>query len=243
MLVSPPWFHHDFDSVNTESITLSGAEANHIIGARRLHVGEQLILSNGKGKLLHCVLEQADKREKIAILRVSLMAQVDPPAKTIVLASALAKGDRLSSMLDMATQIGITHFQPLEFERSASKWSEKLKVRSERIAIEAAKQSKRAWVPKIADCMPYVNWLEAQKDTQSTLFLADQHGLPLQSHQSTLESASNISLIVGPEGGLSEQELSLSQTHDIERIRLADAILRIETAVVAGLSAITANLI
>lgn len=243
MAATPPWFHYRFDTVDTETLTLTDAEANHIIGARRLQVGDQLILSNGNGGLIHCMLEQADRKNKIAVLRVSLTAQTEPPQKSLVLASALPKGDRLSTMLDMACQAGMTHFQPLVFERSVSKWNDKLKARCERIVIESAKQSKRAWVPHINACVDYAAWLEAQREAQSTMLLADQFGCPLQSHQSTLESAVEINLIIGPEGGLSEQEIVRAHSQDIKCLRLTDAILRIETAAIAGLSAINAAIL
>lgn len=238
MATNPAWFYYPFKEIETETLTLAGAEVNHIIGARRLHAGDQLVLMNGKGELAHCVLEEANKKSKTAKLRVSLIAQIQPPPAQIVLACALPKGDRLSTMLDMACQLGMSQFQPLEFEHGVSKWSDKLKARCERIVIEAAKQSKRAWVPQIHHSVAYTRWLEANDDAQSLSLLADQYGCPLQSYQSAIDSAKQIALIVGPEGGLSEQEMVLTKTHNIESLRLAEPILRIETAAVAGIAAI-----
>lgn len=235
---SPPWFYFPFDGIEAESITLSGAEVNHILGARRLQEGDQLVLMNGRGELAHCMLQAADKRKKRVTLRVTLVAQVEPPIRSLSLACALPKGDRLSTLLDMASQIGITRFQPLTFERSVSRWSGKLKTRCTRIAIEAAKQSKRAWVPEIGDCLSYSQWLEADTRYSALTLLADQYGCALQSHQTAIESATHITLIVGPEGGLTEQELALAKSNNIASIRLAEPILRIETAAIAGLAAI-----
>lgn len=236
-MAGPPWFYYPFTDIEQSSIELNGDEVNHIIGARRLHTGDQLILMNGKGALAHCVLDESDKKARCVGLRVSLIAQIEPSATQRILACAVPKGDHLSSMLDMACQLGMTHFQPLQFERSVSRWNAKLHTRSERIVLEAAKQSKRAWVPHVRDIQPYSDFLPAG-DANELRMLADQFGHPMQFYQGDIEIAEKLCLIVGPEGGLNEQEMKLALKHKLALVRLAEPILRIETAAVAGLAAL-----
>ncbi len=100
-MASPPWFYYPFDEIDTATLELSGEEVTHIIGARRLRVGDELVLINGRGEMAHCALEETNKKLKSVKLRISLVAEVDPPDKEIILACALPKGDRLSTMLDM----------------------------------------------------------------------------------------------------------------------------------------------
>lgn len=236
-MASPPWFYYPFTDIEQSSVELNGDEVNHIIGARRLHPGDLLILMNGRGSLAHCVLDEADKKARRVRLRVSLIAQVEHPDKQRVLASAVPKGDHLSSMLDMACQLGMTHFQPLQYERSVSHWNAKLQTRCERIVLEAAKQSKRAWVPKIEAIQPYSDFLISGKSKELQM-LADQFGHPVQSYQNEIKSAEKLTLIVGPEGGLNAQEMKLAQQQTLALVRLAEPILRIETAAVAGMAAL-----
>lgn len=213
---------------------------NHILGAKRLRVGDELVLMNGQGALAHCTLEQANKKARKIQLRVSLVAEVEPPAVSRILACALPKGDRLSGMLDMACQLGITRFQPLQFEYSVSRWSDKLQARCERVVLEAAKQSKRARVPEILPIQSYADWLsrDARPEPHDLCVLADQYGLPAPHILESADHARRLILIVGPEGGLSDAESKLAQQQAIRPLRLAESILRIETAAIAGIAAL-----
>jgi len=239
-MASPSWFYYPFTDIEQSSIEIEGPEVNHILGAKRLRVGDELVLMNGQGALAHCTLEQANKKARKIQLRVSLVAEVEPPAVQRILACALPKGDRLSGMLDMACQLGMTAFQPLQFEYSVSRWSDKLQARCERVVLEAAKQSKRAIVPEILPIRAYSECLssdcEASEDTLCVL--ADQFGLAVSHLQSDVDRAKRLILIIGPEGGLSESEVKLAQQQNVVSVRLADPILRIETAAIAGLAAL-----
>lgn len=236
-MASPPWFYCPFTDIEKSSLELNGEEVNHIIGARRLHPGDLLILMNGRGSLAHCVLDEANKKARRVRLRVSLIARVEQSAKQRILASAIPKGDHLSSMLDMACQLGMTHFQPIQFERSVSRWNAKLQRRCERIVLEAAKQSKRAWIPQINDIKTYSDFLLVD-EPKALKMLADQFGHPIQFYQAEIKAAKKLSLLIGPEGGLNKKETKLAQQQKIALVRLAEPILRIETAAVAGMAAL-----
>jgi len=237
-MASPPWFYYPFTDFEQSSIELSGAEVNHILGARRLRAGDQLVLMNGKGALAHCLLEQADKSARRIRVQVTLMAELAAAQTRIILACALPKGDHLSDMLDMACQLGISDFMPLQFEHSVTRWNAKLQARCQRIVLEACKQSKRAWLPRVHDIQPFSVWLEKTLDEGVFRVLADQNGQPMHSWQAAIAQANSVVLIVGPEGGLSNTELSQIQTSKMATVRLAEPILRIETAAIAGIAAL-----
>ena len=239
-MASPSWFYYPFTDIEQSSIEIEGPEVNHILGAKRLRVGDELVLMNGQGALAHCTLEQANKKARKIQLRVSLVAEVEPPAVQRILACALPKGDRLSGMLDMACQLGMTAFQPLQFEYSVSRWSDKLQARCERVVLEAAKQSKRARVPGILPIQSYSEWSASNCNLQQgdLCVLADQFGLPVSHIHEKASRVKRFILIVGPEGGLSDSENKLAQQHNIRPVRLAEPILRIETAAIAGMAAL-----
>ena len=232
----PPWFYYPFDDIDTATLELSGEEVTHIIGARRLRVGDELVLMNGRGKMAHCALEKADKKARRLSLRVSLIAEVQPAKSEFILASALPKGDRLPTMLDMACQLGMTQFQPLSFEYSVSKWNENLERRCERILIEASKQSKTAIIPRVNPICNFAKFIADQEHISDLMLLADQYGRPPAYYSSLIESANTACILIGPEGGLSPQEVALAQQQQLARLKLASAVLRIETAAVAAVA-------
>ncbi|MCP4008174.1 MAG: 16S rRNA (uracil(1498)-N(3))-methyltransferase [Proteobacteria bacterium] len=237
-MASPPWFYYPFKELEQSGLELSGKEVTHIIGARRLRIGDELVLMNGQGKMAHCTLEEADKKTRTVKLKVSLIAEVESPRNEIILACALPKGDRLSTMLDMACQLGMTQFQPLVFDHSVSRWNDKLAKRCERILIEASKQSKSARVPEIRPICTYPELLAENSGGQALILLADQFGRSVSAYEDELEKADTAYVLVGPEGGLSETEIKLAHQHRVAMLRLACAILRIETAAVAAVTAL-----
>jgi len=238
-MASPPWFYYPFKDIQASSLELSGNEVKHILGARRMHPGDEVVLMNGHGELAHCVLEEANKKARTLTLTVSLVAKLEPPKKQVVLASALPKGDRLSTMLDMACQLGMTHFQPLSFERSVSRWSDKLLQRCERILIEACKQSKTARVPEIKAVCDYTTAMSDERAGNRLSLLADPYGRPPSAYSSDIAGAQSLRIFIGPVGGVSEAEKQLAQQHKVAMLRLANSILRIETAAVAAVSVLT----
>ena len=200
-------------------------------------------ICNGKGRLAHCTLMEADKKGRTLSLLISLIAEIEPPAKQIVLASALAKGDRLATLIDMACQLGMTRFQPLQFERSVGKWSDKLAQRCERIAIEACKQSKQAWLPRIVQVCDYRDLDWSGDNGRALTVLADPFGRPMDCYRDEIEGAQTVSIVVGPEGGLTEAEFAHAQEQGADKVRLAAHILRIETAAVASIAALQGHTI
>jgi 16S rRNA (uracil1498-N3)-methyltransferase len=239
---SPPWFFHPFKEIQETELEISGEQANHILGARRMHPGDQLVLTNGCGKLAHCVLQEANKKARLLLLRVSLVAQLDPPQIHITLAAAIPRGDRLASMLDMTCQLGISTFQPLEFEHSVSKWGDKLGARCERVLTEACKQSKYAWIPRVNSICDYRDLLANCDHSTTFMLLADQCGRPAAAYANLIEEAKSICVIIGPEGGLSSTETQLARENEVATLRLAASILRIETAAVAAVAVLQNSL-
>ena len=110
-----PWFYYPFEQLQRAELELSGEEANHILGARRKRVGDALVLSNGRGRLAHCTLAFADRRARVLRLQVERLESIEQPARQLILAAALPKGDRLATMLDMCCQLEKSRFpRPLE---------------------------------------------------------------------------------------------------------------------------------
>jgi len=147
------------------------------------------------------------------------------PSPALTVAFAPVKGDRPEWVVQKLTELGIDHIVPLVTDRSVVVWAGPRSARAierlRRIAREAAAQSRRSWLPSIGEPTRLDRWA-ADGATEAGLALADPDGGP--------PSLELPVLAVGPEGGWSDAERALR----LPSVRLGDAILRAETAAVAG---------
>ena len=211
-------------------ITLSGKEAWHALGVRRLDVGDPIRLFDGKGAHALATVESLESRNQ-ASLRVTELTQLPLQQPDIILASAIAKGHRQSTMLDMATQLGISAWQPLQCDRSVSRVGKNSYQRWQRICLEACKQSGSAWLP---DLLPMVKPEEVASNACAEgreVLLAHPDGAALD-----VSSDTDKLLMIGPEGGFTEDEVRRIVAAGAKTFSLGHHILRIETAAVSLLA-------
>ena len=226
-------------------ILLDGVEGHHAASVRRMRVGEALQLTDGLGQRARGVVTKVDKRS--IVLRLDSV-DFEPVCETrLTLIQAIAKGDRDELAIQAATELGVTQVIPWQSERTVSRWEgkeDKGKERCQSIVDEASKQSLRAWFPEVLDV---VNTAElavlvraAVDDGQIVLVLdpTAETGLGAVSNSAGVA----VSVVVGPEGGISEAELSALQEAGAKRVHLGSNILRTSTAGVAAIAWLTASL-
>lgn len=216
-----------------DTVTLEGAEARHVAGSRRLKIGDGVCLFDGRGTVGQATIETIDRREKAIVVKVEECHVVPAPTPRIELACALPKGDRLATLLDMTTQLGMAEFRPLQCERSVVTPGSSAHMRWQRICAEACKQSRRPHLPVI---YPLATPAQVLADTNGCdLWVADPAGVSIK-NLDVGQAADRLLLIIGPEGGFSENELALFMRAGAHMINLSKSILRIETAAVVLLS-------
>jgi len=225
------WFHHrEIPSVGSIA-ELDEAEARHAMGARRLAPGEIVTLFDGRGVVADAVIEHAGRKR--AALRVLKRTQIEPPIRCVTLAAALPKGDRQSVLFSMAAQLGMQRFIPLLCERSVAQPVKGFASRTERILIEACKQSRQAFLPVIEPPDTAANIAAIAAAQHELVLLAHPGGAPLGSVRF---AGSRCTIMVGPEGGFTDEERLACQRHGASVISLGESILRTETAAVALLA-------
>lgn len=218
--------------------TLAGDEAHHAIAARRLKVGDTLWLFDGRGTLARTALVEIAARRRGLALRVE-ERRTEPPAKpSIHLACALPKGDRQAVLLDMATQLGMASFTPLVCERGVVKSGENAGARWRRICLEACKQSRRLYLPEILPPATPAELAARAAAEGAQVWIAHPSGEPV-SLAAASKPTQDIVLLIGPEGGFTEEEIREVLAQGARPVSLGSAILRIETAAVALLAALT----
>lgn len=205
---------------------LEEAETHHASAARRIRVGDRIGLIDGAGARASAVVEAVSRRNLSFTVRQR--EQLPPPDPAVSIASAVPKGERFRTLVDMLAQIGVAGIVPLVCERGAVKPRRGSRDRWRRIAIEACKQSRNPHVPAIQEPVSVAESL-AQLPAASTLAFADPAG-----GEESPRVRGRLFLYIGPEGGFSDAERRCLQAHGARAMKLGDNVLRVETAAVAA---------
>lgn len=218
-------------------VSLTGAEAKHAAVVRRLRVGEVVTIGDGSGVWLDGVAEEvAPQRVDVRVTRRAIQAQASP---RIVLVQALAKGDRDELAVQAACELGVDEIIPWQASRSVSRWegpkAAKGRERWATIVREAAKQAHRAWVPEVSAPVS-TGELTDLAATRRVLILDPTADARLTGIQ---PDGRDMVLVVGPEGGISDDELSRLSDAGAERVLLGDTVLRTSTAGPAAIAVLS----
>lgn len=234
---TPPLFLCDPLPVTNE-FELGGDEGRHAARAKRIGAGEVLWVGDGHGSVAECVV--ADVRLDGLRLFVSRRRFEPAPQPRIVIAQALPKGDRAELAVEMLTELGADEIVPWAAARSIVQWhgprGERAREKWQRTAAEAAKQSRRAWVPAIA---PLASTDVVACRCRGALVLHEAATTPLVDVQL---DADEIVVVVGPEGGVSDAELAAFTAAGASTVRLGAPVLRTSTAGAAALAVLSARL-
>lgn len=214
--------------------------AIHATRALRLSVGDQAILFNGDGQNYISELTHVTKSEVIAKILKAKPVENESPIK-ILLAQAISSGDRMDFTLQKAVEMGVTEIQPIASQRSVVKLSgeraEKRREHWQNVVNSACEQSGRAFVPQVANPMSLSDWLGTNPDAQTKITLSPTAEISLKDLNTP---SGTICLLVGAEGGLTDNEIDLASTQGFKPIKLGKRILRTETAPLAAIATMQA---
>lgn len=209
-------------------VTLTGAEAKHAAVVRRVRVGETVTVGDGEGVWLAGVAEDVSATE--VRVMITERREQDQPEVRLLLAQALAKGDRDELAVQAACELGVDAIVPWQAARSISRWegakAAKGRERWATIVREAAKQAHRPWVPPVEDVQSTAA-LVARVATERILVLDPSADARLSAVR---PDDRDILLVVGPEGAIAPDELHKLEQAGAERVRLGDTVLRTSTA-------------
>jgi len=220
-----------------DSVQITGDEAVHIQRVLRLSSGDEIELFNGEGLVAQSVIESVSKQFLEVKIQSVFESEAEPKTK-IVLFQGIAKEAKMDYIIQKATELGITEIVPVETEFSVVKIKDPLKKteRWQKIAFEAAKQCKRATVPKVKEPVAFQRAIELLK--QNEIFFAPYEAAKCGSVKDIAfgKNPQSAGYIIGPEGGFSEKEASSFLSENIPLVTLGKRILRTETAATAVLA-------
>ncbi|MFZ2175858.1 MAG: 16S rRNA (uracil(1498)-N(3))-methyltransferase [Rhodococcus sp. (in: high G+C Gram-positive bacteria)] len=221
---------------------LDGPEGRHAATVRRIGVGARIVLADGRGGLADTVVTAAAK-DRLE-LSVHERRQITAPKPAVTLVQALPKAERSELAVELATEAGIDAIVPWQSSRCVARWEgpkiAKGVARWRSAALAAAKQSRRALVPTVsdprrtADVLALVREVAGRGGVVAVLHEAATEGLAAL----PLRSAEEVVLIVGPEGGISDEEIASLTEAGAVPVLLGPHVLRTSTAAAVALGAI-----
>lgn len=239
--MTAPMFLAPRDRLLDDAVMLDGEEGRHAAVVRRIRPGERVDLTDGAGLLVECAVTQVD-RDGLRCEVVS-RAHVPAPAPRLTVVQALAKGDRGERAVEMMTEVGVDEIVPWAAERSVTRWQGDRGAKSLRkwrtTAREAAKQSRRAWLPEVADSVGLAALATRLTDAEVAIVLHEDADRPLGSIEVPGEGA--ITLVVGPEGGISDTELTRLTGAGAVAARMGPSVMRTSTAGAVAASVVLAQ--
>lgn len=223
-----------------EVVVLDGPEGRHAATVRRTRVGEHLLLSDGAG--LRVQGEVVALGSGTLDLRVLSVTSDPEPRPRFVLVQALAKNDRDDQAIEAATECGVDEVVPWQASRSVVQWrgarGEKARRTWDAVLVAATKQSRRTWRPVLAPTATTADVAARVRGAASAYVLHEHATVPLATV--TLPVAGDVLLVVGPEGGVSSEELTALTGAGAVAVRLGGTVLRASSAGPAGLAVLSA---
>lgn len=215
-----------------DEIVLTGAEAQHLIKVMRLPVGSQVVLFDRSGYEFGATVTKILRNE--AVLQVESKLEINREAPGhVVIATALPKGDRQRWLVEKLTELGAHQLLPVQFERGVAEATDAALGRLRRSVVEASKQCGRNRLMEIAQPIEATELFSSA--SEGARMIADQRGKPWPSVVASFTPRpSRVTIAIGPEGGLTDEEFELATQNDWLPFSFGPRILRIETACVAA---------
>ncbi|MFJ3903508.1 16S rRNA (uracil(1498)-N(3))-methyltransferase [Streptomyces sp. NPDC090025] len=219
---------------------LDGPEGRHAVSVKRLRAGEELVLTDGRGAWAECVVAAAEGKDQLTV-DVTAVHEDAEPAPRITVVQALPKGDRGELAVETMTETGVDAIVPWAASRCITQWKGdrglKALAKWRATAREAGKQSRRTRFPEVAELMSgkQVAALLAEADFAAVLHEDREHPSGALA-TAELPASGSVVLVVGPEGGVSPEELALFAAAGAKPYRLGPSVLRTSTAGTAAVA-------
>ncbi|WP_125263373.1 16S rRNA (uracil(1498)-N(3))-methyltransferase [Streptomyces alboflavus] len=212
---------------------LEGSEGRHAVSVKRLHAGEDVVLTDGAGRWAHGVVADTEGKDRLTVsLDADGVREEDAQTPRITVVQALPKGDRGELAVETMTETGVDAVVPWAASRCITQWKgergQKALGKWRATAREAGKQSRRVRFPEVAELATTKQVAALLADADLAAVLHEEGSEPLAT--AALPTTGHIVLVVGPEGGVSPDELAAFAQAGAKPCRLGHSVLRTSTA-------------
>ncbi len=225
-----PMFVVDAEALSRDVVELSGSEGRHAVVVRRIVPDERILMTDSLGAGAECVVRSVSRQALVADVQVRRFEP--PPRLRLVVVQAVPKGDHAERAVDLLTEVGADTIVPWSSTRTVVSWrgerGEKVLAKWRAVVLAASKQSRRLRFPVVTTLC----------STQQVSELVTDAALALVLHESAVESMEGVELptdgdvvlVVGPEGGITDDELDAFVGRGARPLRLGPTVLRSSTA-------------
>ena len=234
---NPRIFQPSQFSIN-ETVTLSDDAFGHVVRVLRLKEGDTITLFNGEEAFQYTATLCNVSKKSASIKVISQEENNSESPLNIHLGQGISRGDRMDFTLQKSVELGVNTITPLFTERCGVKLNaerlEKKRQQWQKIVISACEQSGRVSVPVVAEPMLLADWLKQETSAlKINLHPKAQHSIMSLPMENT-----RVRLLIGPEGGLSDEEITQANDSDFHDVLLGPRVLRTETAALTAITAL-----
>ncbi|AJE40622.1 16S rRNA (uracil(1498)-N(3))-methyltransferase [Streptomyces nodosus] len=230
-MTAPVFVVDRLDAVGPEFV-LDGAEGRHAVSVKRLRAGENVVLTDGCGRWTEGVVKAAEGKDRLVITDLEPAHEEPSESPRITVVQALPKGDRGELAVETMTEVGVDAIVPWAASRCITQWKGERGLKAlgkwRATAREAGKQSRRVRFAEVADAATTKQVAALLAEADFAAVLHESGDEPLATVD--LPTTGEIVLVVGPEGGVSPEELALFEQSGARPFRLGRTVLRTSTA-------------
>ncbi|MGV9880981.1 16S rRNA (uracil(1498)-N(3))-methyltransferase [Streptomyces sp. NPDC003006] len=230
-MTAPVFVVEHFDAGAGGRYVLDGPEGRHAVSVKRLHAGEDVVLTDGAGRWAECVVVDTEGKDRL-VVHMDSVAEEPEEEPRITVVQALPKGDRGELAVETMTETGVDAVVPWAASRCITQWKGERGLKAlakwRATAREAGKQSRRVRFPEVADAASTKQVAALLAGADFAAVLHEEGSEPLAT--ADLPAAGHIVLVVGPEGGVSPDESAAFAEAGAKPYRLGRSVLRTSTA-------------
>ncbi|MGW1775494.1 16S rRNA (uracil(1498)-N(3))-methyltransferase [Streptomyces sp. NPDC002104] len=225
---------------------LDGSEGRHAVSVKRLAPGEDVVLTDGLGRWTEGVVKAAEGKDRLVITDLESVMEEPEPTVRITVVQALPKGDRGEVAVETMTETGVDAIVPWQASRCITQWrgdrGAKSLAKWRATARESGKQSRRVRFPEVAEALSTKQVAALLAEADLAVVLHEDRDAPSGALATAeLPAAGSIVLVVGPEGGVSPDELAAFAAAGAHPYRLGRSVLRTSTAGTAAAAVLLAR--
>ena len=218
-------------------ISITDEKARYLISVLRCRKGDDLVIFDGEGSCIRTTILKADRREVIAEVIEKFPCNTESRLN-ITLVQGLLKGEKMDIIIQKTTELGVKEIIPVVTERSQVRDTRKV-TRWRKIAEEASRQSGRSVIPIIREPVEFKNIFatHASRETLHGFIFYEEDGVKMSEAVSSLVfRPSSLSVVIGPEGGFTKEEITIAKERGLLVTSLGKRILRAETAAISAMT-------
>ncbi|CAL9455241.1 Ribosomal RNA small subunit methyltransferase E [Streptomyces sp. enrichment culture] len=241
-MTAPVFVVDHFDTDGTGRYVLDGPEGRHAVSVKRLRAGEAVVLTDGAGRWAEGEVDGTEGKDRL-VVALGEVTEEPAPSPRLTVVQALPKGDRGELAVETMTEVGVDAIVPWSAARCITQWKGERGLKSlgkwRATAREAGKQSRRVRFPEVADAATTKRVASLLAEADFAAVLHESGTEPLATAE--LPASGDIVLVVGPEGGVSPEELELFAQAGARPYRLGRSVLRTSTAGTAAAAVLLAR--